>query len=123
MTGVAQRLADGRFHAWQTPSDEVGQWLLEMDIAPEAIVVERFLVTTSTTKKSRPGMYDALYLIGLTHHLSILWDTFWVGQTPAEGKRVTTDQLQAADMWPVGMPHAQDAARHLYLHLAKKGQL
>lgn len=125
MTGVAATNMFGQFEAWQAPPEEVGSYMLKHFVhgAVDAIVMERFLITSSTVKKSRAGMYDALYLIGLSHHLCKMYDVPFIGQTPAEGKRITREQLEAERMWPKGLEHAQDASRHLYLHLAKLGKL
>lgn len=85
------------------------------------IVVEDFRITIQTAKKSQQP--DALKIIGAIDYIAA-GSAQVVLQTPGDAKRFATDdRLKKAGMWTPGRRHANDAARHLFLRLCKKGLL
>ena len=85
------------------------------------IVVEDFRITIQTAKKSQQP--DALKIIGAIDYIAA-GSAQVVLQTPGDAKRFATDdRLKKAGMWTPGRKHANDAARHLFLRLSKKGYL
>lgn len=103
------------------------EWLakLERDVfaehPPQLVVVERFTITANTLQKAREP--DALYIIGALKLLAHKYGIDFELQSPGDAKRFCTDaRLKKAGWWkstPGG--HANDAARHLFLALAKRG--
>lgn len=88
----------------------------------DVVVCEDFRITMQTAKKSPQA--DALKIIGAVDW--ICWDVGipFVLQTPGDAKRFATDdRLKKAGFWTPGRRHANDAARHLFLFMAKKGLL
>ena len=88
----------------------------------DVIVCEDFRITMQTAKKS--AQPDALKIIGALDYLAFRDGAKFVLQTPADAKRFATDdRLRKAGLWTPGRRHANDAARHLFLYLCKKGLL
>lgn len=88
----------------------------------DVIVCEDFRITMQTAKKS--AQPDALKIIGALDYLAWKYGAKFVLQTPADAKRFGTDvRLRKAGFWTPGRRHANDAARHLFLHLCKTGLL
>jgi len=86
------------------------------------VVCEDFRITVQTAKKSQQP--DALKIIGTTEYLATIEGAAFVLQTPGDAKRFSTDtRLKKAGFWTPGRRHANDAARHLFLFMAKKGLL
>lgn len=126
MTGIVMWEGSHYPKFLQISHTEAADLFLRMDWESadvDTVVIERFIITSSTTKKSREGMHHALNLIGLITHLARHNGVRIVLQTPAEGKRITKTHLEEKALWAPGMQHSQDAARHLYLHLLKEGKL
>ncbi len=70
----------------------------------------------------RPGarsmQYDALWLGGYLQGWAFLNTVPFKFQSPAQAKSFSTNaKLKVAGLYPVGQGHAQDAARHLLVHL------
>lgn len=70
----------------------------------------------------RPGarsmQYDALWIGGYLQAGAHLRRISFKFQSPATAKSFSTnDKLKAAGFYPVGLGHAQDAARHLLVHV------
>lgn len=87
----------------------------------EVVVVEDFRITVQTAKKSQQP--DALKIIGALDYIAA-GRAQVVLQTPGDAKRFSTDaRLKKAGMWTPGRKHANDAARHLFMWLCKKGLL
>ena len=114
----------------EVPHDEVAQMFLTWvamhegaRVHPVTVVVESFIIHPSTVTKSRQGVHDAIELIGLIRHSCEALGIALHLQTPAQGKRITNGHLKDAGLYVPRLGHARDAARHLYLLLAKKGLL
>ena len=94
---------------------------LEINQGMAHVVAERFTITANTLTKARE--YDALYIIGVTEYLCKQRDIPFALESPGNAKRFCSDdRLKKAGMWkssPGG--HANDASRHLFLELAKRG--
>ncbi len=103
---------------FEVPGGYIGfvDWFWEngMNYGLQQVICESFI--------PRPGarsmQYDALYIIGyLAMHLHRDGTPFKL-QSPAQAKSFATNpKLKAAGLYPVGQGHAQDAARHLLVHL------
>ena len=88
------------------------------------VVCESFIITAATAKKS-PQPYS-LELIGVTKFFCAKADIKLVFQTPAQAKRLATDEiLKAAGIHkPSKGGHQNDAARHCcYYLMTEKGAL
>lgn len=98
-------------------------WSVDESFAGLNVVVcEDFRITGQTAKKSPQA--DALKIIGALDYLCFKHEVQFVLQTPADAKRFATDsRLKKAGMWTPGRKHANDAARHLFLWLCRKGLL
>lgn len=116
-TGVA--VAASSVHFYEIPGGHTGMvdWFTMFLVSygyPDIIVCESFI--------PRPGaksmQYDALYLIGYLSGWAHLHGVPFKLQSPAQAKSfATNDKLKAAGFYPVGKGHAQDAARHLLVHV------
>lgn len=95
---------------------------LHEGVETTALVVEDFRITVQTAKKSQQP--DALKIIGALEYLAHLGGCDVYLQTPGDAKRFATDsRLKKAGMWTPGRKHANDAARHLFMWLCRKGLL
>lgn len=85
---------------------------------PMVWVVERFVITPSTTKMT--PQYDALYIIGAMDYMAEKLGHVMVCQSPADAKKFATDEkLHKLGWYDASAPHGMDAARHVALYLAK----
>jgi len=57
---------------------------------------------------------DALEVIGALRYVCSMYGVPFELQDRSVRKRVSNERLRSLGWWPVGKPHAQDAARHLY---------
>jgi len=126
-TGICYKLPDGSVIHSQMPHDEFASlilnWVIHPQSQPDELVVESFILHPSTVKKSREGTHHTIELIGLIRHVAEYCSIPLTLQTPAQGKRVTNEILKEAGLYVPKLAHARDAARHMYLYLAKKGLL
>lgn len=85
------------------------------------IVVERFTISQRTLRATKAGSYDAIEQIGVCRYVSKAYcGRDIVMQQPADVMSlVTDDRLRALDWYHPGMPHANDALRHLTYFLAR----
>jgi hypothetical protein len=77
----------------------------------EWVACERFQQTPHT----RTAQYEALEVIGALRYLCHRYRVPFHLQGRADRFRVSVTALRELDWWTVGKPHAQDAARHLYV--------
>lgn len=83
-----------------------------------AVVCEDFIITMGTLKKSRETW--SLEQIGCIRYWCDKHRVPLVMQTPAQAKAFSTDdKVQALGWWQPGLEHANDALRHLVLHLVR----
>ena len=122
--GLATGLAwviDGEFGSVQVPYEKTGPALDRfLKRYPNAkVVCEAFFITRETAKKSQAPW--SLKLIGVADYLCDLYGVDPVIlQTPADAKKFASDaRLKALGWYSGGAGHADDAARHLMLYLAK----
>lgn len=132
-TGLA--FWDGGFHGewpqWAAgaPRERRDTWPMVEDLCGWArrfgsdltFVVEEYRITQRTAQLSQ--QYTALEVIGAIKFLCHLYSCGIVLQKPGDAKRFASDRrIRAAGLWHQGgAGHANDAARHLYLWLAKNG--
>lgn len=85
-----------------------------------AVVCESYVISSQTLRKTR-GENWSLESIGALRYLAGLFDIPFILQTPADAKSFVTDQKLHAAGWyqPSTGGHANDAARHLMLYLAR----
>ena len=92
---------------------------LVVGVGPATVIVERWDVRANThqlTNQDDPR-YIIGYVDGLCHQLP---GVRYVEQTPAQAKRFASDEkLRRAGLYPVGLGHARDAARHMLTFLVK----
>lgn len=128
VTGLATWYGGGKgsFNSWQDECwDAVEQVhdLLTHDTV-EAVVCESYTITMQTLKKTR-GENWSLESIGSLRYISRIAKVPFVLQSPADAKKFATDtKLKAAGWWnPTPGAHANDAARHLLVYLARTDRL
>ena len=97
------------FHATSAPGGSYADHQLD-------IVCESFI--------PRPGALthqpDASYIIGYLKMWAHRKGMSFKLQSPAQAKSFSTNaKLKAAGLYPIGMGHAQDAARHLLVYLVQ----
>lgn len=122
-TGFVWRDHDGSLtfgQARREPFLDFVLMMLEKAEHPTHIVYEKFTITMQTIKKSRET--TALEIIGVLKWLASQHGCSIESQTPAEAKSFATDaRLKASGMWSGAVnDHANDAARHLFVHMAKR---
>lgn len=79
----------------------------------EAFVVEKFLITATTGKRSQQT--DALQIIGQLRGRALVDGVPFMEQTPSDAKNVWTDEkLRDRGLWLRGR-HERDALRHAML--------
>lgn len=85
------------------------------------IVVEDFIYTAATAKKSRQTW--STEAIGVLRFMAFKHDLEFVTQTPAAAKRFATDDKLKNLGWytPTKGGHANDAARHMLLYCVSRG--
>ncbi len=127
ITGLATWSA-GQMSSWQEPTwyavDRV--WAALGSTMPvDVIVCESYTVTASTLRKTR--QYEALESIGALRWMSNRHGVEFVLQAPADAKRFAEapryEKLRNIG-WHVPTPggHANDAAAHLLLYLARNDE-
>lgn len=101
----------------------VAQWLGEWEVGEDrAVVMEDFVITPATGKKSRQNF--SLELIGAVRWMCLQHKVKFVLQTASEAKAfVTDDRLKHIGWWVKGQDHARDALRHLLLFLIKTREI
>lgn len=94
-----------------------------LQVPPDAIVCERFTITSQTLTKARE--YDALYIIGTLKYLCAREGITFALQSPSDAKRFCSDdRLKKIGWWKsTAGGHANDAARHAFLYSAKAGRI
>lgn len=115
-------------HTYQGPPHE---FLLWADMLADVwgnrltIICERFTITTRTMKVTRDGAHDAMETIGALRYFSKRsCGKDVVFQQPADVMRLFTDDWLRDRHWYVpGMPHGNDALRHMAYHLAQMGRI
>lgn len=91
---------------------------------PDTVLgAERYVVTTLSAQKDPTLIAAQVY--GMARWLAVEYGAEWVGsQTSSDALSVVTDQwLRAFDWFQVGLPHANDAARHVVKYLLDHGGL
>ena len=80
------------------------------------IVMESFLITAATAKNSQAPW--SLEVIGNVRFFCGKGGFTLKFQTPAQAKRLASDEfLKACGLYAKGLPHATDAARHVFTYL------
>lgn len=121
MCGIAI-YRDGRFDSFPLARADAPNWIRGYASGlsdKPAIVMERFIFGTGRRRAVSPQR-DAVEVIGALDELAeaLHLDTF--RQTSADAKRIATDaHLRRIGWYHSGWPHANDAARHLYLALMR----
>lgn len=87
---------------------------------PEAVVVvENFIITTATAKKSAAPW--SLRGVGVIEFLCLKYGSRMVLQTPDQAKEISAADLRAVNFWHKGGEgHANDALRHAVVYLKDK---
>lgn len=87
---------------------------------PEAVVVvENFIITTATAKKSAAPW--SLRGVGVVEFLCLKYGSRMVLQTPDQAKEISAADLRAVNFWHKGGEgHANDALRHAVVYLKDK---
>lgn len=128
-TGVFAVHIDQGVQRWQLGHDlypnhgsDIYSWVRrEIDLHDEwiLIAVERFVITAATAKRSRQP--EAIEVLGsLRDQVADLEHVSLVTQTSSEAKRfVADDMLKELGWYAKGQKHANDAARHVLLALAR----
>ena len=101
--------------------DRVIPWIADVATrTPLRIVVERFVISGGTMRKSRGDENWSIEQIGLLRH-----HARWAGaefdlQSAGDAKKFATDaRLKEIGWWMKGRDHANDALRHLLLNVAR----
>jgi hypothetical protein len=122
VTGIATYWS-GSVSSMQEPTwyaiDRIWAMLGAPSMPVSTIVCEAYVVTAATLRKTR--QYDALESIGALRWMANKHHIEFVLQTPADAKRFADDAKLKAAGWYFPTPggHANDAARHLMLYLAR----
>ena len=110
------------FESWQ--SDGEG-WLRELTnvdgcIGRDSIIVcERFTIRQNTHKLSADAFEQTTDTIGALRYIAAAEGCPFIRQTPAQAKAFATDdKLRKLGWYTPGLPHGNDAARHLLTYLA-----
>lgn len=124
VTGIAT-WAGGEFNSWQEPTwfavDRIWAKLERLpDNAVVEIVCESYTITASTLRKTRQNY--SLESIGALRWMSNTHGVEFVLQAPADAMGFMTDDKLRMLGWyrPSIGGHANDAARHLGLRLARE---
>lgn len=96
-------------------------YLLMRDRDPNVIVYETF----EYRNKSRSGLVlDSREYIGVIKLYAEINEVDIIAQTPAQAKGfVTDDKLKKMKLYQPGMPHLNDAMRHLVYYIVNKTEL
>jgi hypothetical protein len=110
---------DYKLHA-QLGFKEFAEFLDNVSCFLRVIVVERYIISLDTIKKSRQS--DALEVIGMLRYFSVTEDIPIVYQTAAQAKRMISDEsLRNVGWYTRGLEHGNDAARHMLFYYLKQG--
>lgn len=126
-TGVAYLCPDGRVLAHEAEWDDamvaIRDALLAFSGTPTWLVCEAFIISVNTAKKTQAPW--SLEGIGVCRFLARRHHASLVVQQPVEAKRWSTNARLKSQGWYVPTPggHTNDALRHLYLFLSKRGVL
>lgn len=128
-TGVATMDPEGGVYAcegtWGDTLDYVQRCLVafwEANVRP-AVVSEAFTITQQTASNTQAPW--SLEGIGAVRFMCRRYGLELETQLPVEAKKFATNPRLKAQGWYVSTPggHVNDALRHLYLYLAKRGLL
>lgn len=89
-----------------------------------AIGAERYVITVMSARKDPTG--SAIQVYGITRWAALKYGAraFVGGQTSSDAlSLVTDDKLRAVGWYKIGMPHANDAARHVLKYLIDRNAL
>lgn len=114
----------GDLNAGQTRGREKFLELASATLAEDVeVVYEEYRITQRTVSLSRQP--DAMFIIGALMWMCQKTRLPIVSQTPAEAKRLVTDDVLADLGWrqPSSKDHANDALRHLVLRLVRRGDI
>jgi hypothetical protein len=91
----------------------------------DTVVVEDYLITAATLRKTRGELNWSLEQLGVLRWLARKYELRFVTQRPADAKRFATDEKLRRLGWYRSTPggHANDALRHLLLYLANADRL
>jgi hypothetical protein len=104
----------------QLPFNEMCSFLDNTSFQLKQIVVERYIITPETAKKSQQP--DALEVIGMLRYFSVTEHIPMQYQTSAQAKRMITDErLKEVGWYTKGLEHGNDAARHMLFYYLKQG--
>lgn len=95
---------------------------LTQEESPITVICEAFTITSKTAQMNQTDMGWPLEGIGVARFLARRHGAEFVTQTATEAKRFATNARLRHQGWYVSTPggHQNDAARHMYLHLAKR---
>lgn len=111
---------DGPF-ATILPRVEAEDFVAERIPAVDVVIIEIFVISQGTIKKSRAGA-ESIEMIGMTRYLCRINDTPLLESRPADVMRFATDEKLKRIGWYVpGPDHARDALRHLLTFAAERG--
>jgi hypothetical protein len=123
VTGIATWL-NGEITSWQEQTwyavDKIWSRLERSDVPIEAVVCESYTITASTLRKTR-GENWSLESIGALRWMATRHSVEFVLQAPADAMNFMTDDKLRMMGWynPTIGGHANDAARHLGLYIAR----
>lgn len=116
-TGIAYYNTEwDKFNSWQADNfyDAMHSWA-----TPDVLVIERFTIRQNTHKLSADAFEQTTDLIGAFRYLALRDGVDFIRQTPAQAKAFATDdKLKRLGWYTPGLPHGNDAARHLLTYLA-----
>lgn len=119
MTGVVWDTEDGYDFA-EVGFPEIYNFVEDLVLTGDfdTIVIENFLISSQTGKKSQAPW--SLKIIGVVEALCLKWGLTMILQTPSAAKNFIDDKkLKRYDYWLPGEGHARDAARHYLLYKFK----
>ena len=116
-----------KFVSWERPTWEavkaVDLLLQDNKDLLEAVVCESYHITMQTLKKTRTENWS-MESIGALRYVSTLAGIPFILQSPADRMFSTDAKLKAMNWWnPSKGGHANDAARHMMLYLARTDRL
>lgn len=124
MTGLAgfdlgRELWNG---SWERDTASAYAFLTEWaTMGPELLIAcERFVITAGTMKVGRGDENWSLELIGVARYLAARHGCAFELQSAGDAKRFAPDaRLKQVGWWNPGHDHANDAARHVLLAVAR----
>jgi hypothetical protein len=89
-----------------------------------ALGAERYVITPMSARKDPSGIAIQVYGIARWAALKYGAHVFVMGQTSSDALSLCTDDwLRAIGWYKIGMPHANDAARHVIKYLVDRNAL